>query len=251
MKKLLFLTIVLFTFACNADDSPTPSDSELTTENIFLLRKIYIDNELFTERTYDPDSTLIRIDSYNADTIRLYTEYGYFGDTIRSSFYKSNGDLTNYRNTYELPDNSVRVDRFDNDGSLKNYAIYSFESIDCGYTKLEFFDEDDTSFSISELAYTDANCSNTASNYNADSQIESMRQTIRDDEEVYIHFSLVDLFRVNKIGSITASNFWNQDGVLEEQSSYTAVNLYNDDGYVTMITRTFLDGNIQVYTYEY
>jgi len=251
MKRLFFFALILIVSACNSDDDTTPTDPAITTNDIHLLKKIYLNDELFSERIYTADSTLIRIDSYRADTIRFYTEYSYLGDVTRTSFFQSNDDLTNYRDTYELSDGNVREDRFDGDGVLKNYTILTFDDDNCSYTKRELFDENDVFLSLVELTYTDENCSFTSTSFDSNMDIQFTDQLIRDDGSVYHHFSLLDLLRINKQGSTIENNIWDADGVLLDENSYTAVVEYNDAGYLLSNVRTYADGEIQHYTYEY
>lgn len=251
MKKLLFLFVVLFAVACNTDDDPTPDGPEVTTVNNYLLKKTYLDGELFSAREYDSDSILLRINNYRDDTIWFYTAYEYLGDTVMTSFRQSNDELTNYRKTYELTDNTVRVDRFDDDDSFRNHTIYSYEGEDCGFSKIEKYDSNGAFSSSDEVVYTDENCSSLFTNFDADLQVVGNVEITLDDKHIYFYFPRIDLLRVNNLGSITEYKIWDEYGILVEENSYTAVIEYNDDDYPISITRNYLDGNIQVYTYEY
>jgi len=219
MKRLFFFALILIVSACNSDDDTTPTDPAITTNDIHLLKKIYLNDDL--------------------------------GDVTRTSFFQSNDDLTNYRDTYELSDGNVREDRFDGDGVLKNYTILTFDDDNCSYTKRELFDENDVFLSLVELTYTDENCSFTSTSFDSNMDIQFTDQLIRDDGSVYHHFSLLDLLRINKQGSTIENNIWDADGVLLDENSYTAVVEYNDAGYLLSNVRTYADGEIQHYTYEY
>lgn len=247
MKKLLFLALLLIAFACKKDDD---ANNLGAPKEIHLLTKTYLNDDLISERIYAADSTLIRINSYRSDTIYTYTEYEYIGDTIRR-IYNSNSSVSNtYRDNYQLSDNKIKSILY-NYGNIFSYAIYTFEGDDCGYSKYEYFNSDDVLSFYSTIAFTDENCSTSSLFYNEDSATQIRSAIKRDNEAVYIHSRLDDMLRTNNLGSTTQYRYWDEDEVLSEEFSYTAVIEYNDAGYPILNTQTFLDGDIKVYRYEY
>ncbi len=259
-KYLFFIPLLILVFACNVDsddDVMTPDDDDDMTVIIddspkYLLKETRVNGQIFSSREYDQDSLLTKISFYRADTIWSVEEYIYLGNTIRVNTSNSIGELLDYKVYYPLSSDQVRVDHFNLDGSLNNFNLYVYsESESCGYTFLYFYNPDETIFSSYEADYLDENCSVLTTALDDNGAIISKEEIIRDNKSVYIQSKLLDLIRLNNLGSTTSFNALDENDDVILSSSYVASTVYNDDDYPASQSRIYLNGSTENYTFEY
>ncbi|MFK8102699.1 MAG: hypothetical protein AB8G15_09245 [Saprospiraceae bacterium] len=253
MKNNLFLLLsLLIIFSCsNTDDEEIIQPSPPDNPPVYLLHKIFKDGKLLRERTYDADSILTTQTTYGSSgSIFLKQSYTYAGDTIKTISFNGNNDTTQLRSSYPTSNATLRVDRFNPDGTLDNYAIYTFLSEACGFTSYRFYHPDGTAYIEANIEYTDSNCSATTSFYDNLGNLSSSESITRDDKSSPA-YKLVKLFRTENQGNITKSTSLDENGNINLNTSYVNDHVYNQLGHLETTTTTFLTGAVENYTYEY
>ncbi len=253
MKNTLFLLFsLLIIFSCsNTDDDELIQPSPPDNPPVYLLHKTFKDGNLLRERTYDADSILTTQTSYSSTgSIFLKQVYSYAGDTIKAVSFNGNNDTTQLRSSYPTSNSTLRVDRFNPDGTLDNYAIYTFMSNACGFTSYRFYNPDGTTFIHAEIEYTDSNCSAIAYFYDNLGNLTDSENIIRDDKKSPA-YKLVQLFRTENHGNITKSTRLDENGTINMSTSYVNDHVYNPLGYLETTSTTSLAGAVENYTYEY
>ena len=249
---IILLSSLVLIFACsNTSDEDVLPQSPPVNPPIYLLHKIFKDGNLITERTYSVDSILTSQIRYNSfGSLFQRQEYSYSGDTIITISFNGNNDTTQLRYSYPVNNSTVRVDRLMLNGTLDNYAIYSFMDDSCAFTSYRFYKPDGSSFLNAEIDYMDANCSSISYDYDGVGNLLSSQRIIRDDKRSP-SYKLVKLFRSENQGNILEAETKDENGNINMSASYVNVHVYHQLGYLESTTTSFLDNTIENYTYEY
>ncbi len=254
MKYFLFLLLFSLTMICcnNGSDDDSPMGNLMENAPRYLIHKIYRGGILNVERNYSSDSILTSQTIYQSNgDLFLLQNYSSLNDTIVAISMDADNDTTQLRYSYLDNNTNARVDRFEPDGVLDNYTVYTFSNDSCGYTTIEFFNPDNTISRTVEIEYIDGNCSYSTDYFDGAGDLLFSEIIIKDNTNIGSS-KLTDLFQTSKQGNTLEYTIKDVAGNIVESSSYVTEYEYNQFGYITSGTTTYLDGNtVENTTYEY
>ena len=122
---------------------------------------------------------------------------------------------------------------------------------DCNVEKLEFKTPDDIAYYTSAFSYTDSNCSFQRENsYNVPQ--DPARIVVKSDDKNYYRKSVyATTYTTIYSRNTLESTLYDRDNEIMNNLSYTSAYVYNEDDYPVSEIRTFLNGTVENYTYEY
>jgi len=255
-NQLLLLLVSLLILSCSKDDE-TSEDSTATLK----LKKVYRNGEIYDEYEYNNNkiskSTYYSgsIDEEGNNEVWRVNYYEYVNDVVIRNSYDSDNILIYTRKYYRTTDNTqIRRDDYDTSGALYSYAIYNGYNNSCSHTSIEYFSNDDTLTSRDNIEYTDSNCSYSVTTYTNNNLVDYQQTYIKDDKVSAYKSTVIEPFALNSskiIGNTISRTFKDSNNQTNNSNSYTSDYEYNEDNYPISETRTYLDGDIVEFTYEY
>jgi len=249
MKYFLLTISLFFLLGCSTDDnSENIDDDQANPQEVLLLKKVFKDGVLLrTLEYYDNDKLKTQTGFFVDDTF-AEMRYEYDADTIYIYYYVENEFNFLFTKSYEINNSTSRMDYYNSYGDLTNYNIYSFENNSCGVSFLERFNEDGYLISNVLYNYIDENCSFEAT---FDDPNYKNGHTLKDNKKSYEEFVISPILRQEISHNTLESMIWDDNDQLITNYSYTSEFEYNSDDYPTKETKTYLDGDILIYTLEY
>ena len=258
MRALLLFLPILFFIACDPDDMP-PMDPEPDPEPDTtlvsvqsLLSKVFIDDILNQEYIYDDMGILQsrRVYDVNGD-LSFLREYEFIGDTLHRVIKLGNGELLNSYKYYQINNNELRLDYFDDMGEYTSYFTYTDYIEGCGYQSVKNFRIDGMIVYEDQFDYDPNNCNYTYVQINTDGNIGLRGEVVRDDHPLRENAAIFKILYPNDARGIVSRINRNAAGDIIETTSYNATFEYNDDDLPTKEIRTYMSGNTLTYRFEY
>jgi len=120
---------------------------------------------------------------------------------------------------------------------------------DCWVDRIEEYYANNQLESLYQHVYSGENC-NLESSYFREGQLTNKSIHVRDGMPYYAQSTLINLLRIKNYSNTTSYTFI-KDNEVQASSSYNSSFIYGDGGFPISETRTYLDGNVELYTYEY
>lgn len=245
MKKLIFLTLLSLSInSCSLIENLSP--------NRKLLKKVYVNGELEREYYYNDDDQLISSTFYlNGSVASSEDEYTYMENST-TIINRNIADNSIYRNRVytKMNNGNVRYDRYDGNNDLLDSRIYSFTNREnCGFTRIEKYDENGELDKTTEVSYSD-NCSAVFEDFDALGNPGFKWTYTRDGENIAYESTLLEILNIGNIGNLIELKLEDGNGQPYTSISYTAEFEY-EDSYPISETRTYLNGETGEYEYVY
>jgi hypothetical protein len=249
---ILFLSIFLFFSSCSSDDSDTQNGMmEDPIEELVLLKNIKKDNQIIESYIYNSENKIEEASgTFFGGATRFVATYE--SDNRTLTYYDDNDQVKKIEVYYNRTGNTVRIEDINVDtNELIFYGLYTLNSSDCNVEKLEFKTPDDIAYYTSAFSYTDSNCSFQRENsYNVPQ--DPARIVVKSDDKNYYRKSVyATTYTTIYSRNTLESTLYDRDNEIMNNLSYTSAYLYNEDDYPVSEIRTFLNGTVENYTYEY
>lgn len=236
---LVFL--ILATLSCKKEESNINQ-----TPPILLLKQINVDGNNHKSYFYE-GTALTRIELIHGGL--TYTEtFSYSGDTT-TSFFGAPLVGSTKKTYYPIDKNQKRVDIRDWNGS-RSYWIYTIGDLDCGFTQIDKYHDNGSQEKV-VIQYTDANCSSIIETYSAANTLFTLEETNRNQGITHDRNSRIDFFHFPTTGNVESYKHQHLGTTIRNDYSYTSQFEYNVYRYPRKEVRTYLDGNVEVYDFEY
>ncbi len=252
----LFLTSLLFIFACSKDKDTGFSKPEDSPCNV---QRVYRDGELIRD-IEELSSTLVKLTGYNSDTISSEYTYEKYSDgrDKKRTFDTKGGtifiDEYKYIGEDEFPD-TIRSSRISNGiTEFTDYTLIFYNEGACHISRSEYYDASGVLLSYTEYNYTDDNCSYNGKSYSIVDGLEELSREFEynydSQNNPYLSY-LLPFSNTHNI--INSENTYSTSG---ETYSRTYTYEYNEQGYPTARTITLTLGSTgetteTEYTYSY
>ncbi|MFT7073111.1 MAG: hypothetical protein ACJAX3_002103 [Patiriisocius sp.] len=248
---------MLFIISCSSDDS-TIDDvviiEEEPVENILFLRTARLNGEIIQSYGYDSQTRVIRINgSLALNSVRVEIEYD--ANKATYNYYSAIGAVIKKEIYYNEQNNTFRVeDAIPGADGFYSYGIFNKNLNSCDLQSFSFFYANDEPFYEVSFSYLDDSCSNEA-NYTypfapfLDFPVRII--TVNDDKNRSNKAAIGNIYKNVNLHNVLSSMTYNINNELRREVSYTSTFEYNEQEYPINETRTFLDGNVSIYTYEY
>jgi len=149
-------------------------------------------------------------------------------------------------------EDTLRKDNFFSDTILTLYNIYSFNNYLYSYFSKTTYDNNDRLVRHNEISkYMDDSCSIIRTEYNSENEVTSTTEIISLEKKPPNKRASLKSFKSSNFGNIISYIKKNSDGIANLRLSYTASFEYYMYGYPLYETRTYFDGSVNVYSYEY
>lgn len=249
-----FLFLYLFS-SCGSDENSTDIDNNPMTapERVLLLKERLIDDVVQFSYTFNPDSTLSETITYNNEgEPRHRVSYNYVGDNITSDIVSiATGEIIQSRRYYKQNATESLREGYDENGDLISSSNYLFDGNPCGFTDIISFDALGNALPNTRVEFIDENCSSRFySKYQDDDEYLQWEYT-RNDKFDASNSTILPFFGVERQNCVTKLVRRTSDGTVSTNLSYDAVFEYNEYNHPIKETRTYLDGDVLNYTFNY
>lgn len=256
MMRLLTITLITLLFFSCSKEEPTsmtdPIDMEPVVE-VLLLKEVRLNDLLYSSYTYNTDSTVLQsIDYSNVNGLpRFIKDYTYEGNSIETKVtYSNTGELNSTIKITEVNDTELLEEFFDNQGELVIFNTYTIGD-DCGFSNILSADSFGNLLPSTRVEYIDENCSAIHySQYGDDPEYIRWEYT-RNDKFDPFNITKHPLLRVEGQKMVTKLVRKTQAGSISTNLSYDTEIEYNEFDFPIKDTRTYGDGDISMFTYEY
>ena len=263
-KNVFSFLALLFLIAfsnCKSDDElqeempPTQEDDK----KCFLLKE-WSNDILVREFTLNDENQVIHYKSFSHfDGEILLSEdrtYNTTGELTRRDQFNSGGDLFRFY-TYEyFGTDSIICNQFriiNGAEKFHDYSVFHFNmSENCTFSSRYFYDAETSELKQYYIAeYLDDNCSVVFTTYSEKGNLISISKSIHDDKHGADHLVMTPPFaEVNQHNALKRE--WSDpSGEFVKELTFDSVFEYDENDYPIKETKTFLDGNVFEYTYEY
>jgi len=213
-----------------------------------FIDKVTKNGVLHRSYTYNPDGSLQAVQTYqdNGD-LRYVDTYTYSAATtsgIRN--YPATGSSITYLYYNEAP-NRIRRDKTQN-GELSSYRLYFTDANGCWVDRVEEY-SDDALEQLYQYDYTGENC-NYEMKYFEQGALRRTVNVQRDGKRYWASSALLNILQQNGISNTTSYSVFS-DGAVVSEVSYTSAYTYDQSDFPLSEVRTFLDGDVDVYIYNY
>jgi|GEM_PF-2772459 len=255
MKNLLVFICLLFLIS-SCSDNPTSVMMEvepsIPVEKVLLLKEIYRDDILFSSYIFNSDSTLQSSIQYTDGEPNFETAIQYSLDEITSTTTNlASGQISTSRKYSRVSDNQGKREQFNSQGELSTTTIYSFNNDPCGYISTQRIDAFNNLIYETRIDFDDENCSSIFyKNFEGTEEYVEWEYT-RIDKFDASNSIILPFFRVKKQHAVIKQIRKTSAGTTSTNLSYDAVFEFNEDDHPTKEIRTYLDGDVEVYTYVY
>lgn len=248
---LVFAAIILLA-GCSSDDKTSVSDDQMddASEGL-LLKSVYRDGELFDYYEYDSEQRVSkRIPTVGSGSI--YFLYEYVGDNSILRIYDVTERLLLTDTYYRINATSYRSDRVYEPiaPNQDSYFIVNHTPEGCGINSRLGYYIDGSEYYSQIFEYNGIQCNDTeVATYINDVVIKYVR--IRDEGKFAFASTYIRETNISPKHNILSETRYNENDEVEETASFTSIFEYNDLDYPITEVRTFLNGSVQNYTYEY
>jgi len=248
-KITLLLFLAAFLSQCTSNnDSENPD----TLPTNLKIKRVLKNNTIESDYTYNSDSKVSIINYYNNGSLSSKQVYEYIADVTQISHFNSSNNLVQVRKYYEVNATTIRRDRYDNANSLLSYFLYKYTNTSCSHTSIETYNPNNVLTNRLLINYTDTNCSWESDYYNANNHVTFSSVAILDDKKSAYASTIIDTFSSHpSVGNQTEVTNRDANSAIINSSSYTSLFTYNSSNYPTIEVRTYIDGTIDRYTFEY
>lgn len=247
MKNCIPLFFIVFLImACNEDEPAAYVPQDL------LLKKIMRNGQVKQECEYYSDDRIKKIIRYEDNGDLWFSEdITYNGDTtITKTFGIGNVPWYNYKNYWINANRSTKI-AYNENNELVFYNIYDYTGTECSYYLQVSYDNNDVVRYRYEVDFSQGCDSYIKQTFpNSMDSIEYNYE--RDDKPYYGKSTMTNTHfqgQNNWTNTTKAERFDNE--ILDESRSFTSTFTYNQDNYPVTEQRTFVDGTVDNYTYEY
>lgn len=252
--KLFFLIIISITlFNCSSNDDNSNDDIPIVQSENLLLKTITKNDIVYISYEYNEDNTVKLYKSYTEDGTLVFTHnHEYVNNEVIVKTFDVSDNLIEISKFYDLDIDESKAEIFDSNDILTSYVIYNFSGSSCGDVTKSFFEPNDLLFRISFSDHFDENCSEIiTSTDGGGNEIFGVQEITRDDKNWFLKSGRLSFFRDSEVGNVIKYININNLGVISEEFSFDSDFEYNDSNYPISEKRTFLNGEIENYSYEY
>lgn len=259
MNKLLYILSLIFLISCSGEENDNSTEEELNNTNEHLandlkLKKILKDGQLWREYEYNVEGKKSTSHIYYEGELWEKRIYSYKNDTVIRTEYKPTNEIGFIIKFYSLNETQVRVDYYENINKLFDYLIYTYiNSTSCHLKNIEYYYPNGELFLNETYEYTDSNCSSTKNSTSYRENVLSSTDEYEKDDKNYAYNSVTTepfkLFNRSFFGNILSRKNYVNGSI--SASSYTSAYTYNENNYPISQVRTYTDGTIEEYTFEY
>ncbi|MEM9548790.1 MAG: hypothetical protein AAGA77_22590 [Bacteroidota bacterium] len=232
----------------------TFAKSNETFDNIIAkgqkkIRSIRKNGSLYRDYNYNLDGTLQSLLTYdNSGNLHTQEIYTYTPISVdRTLTFVQSGSVRKYTYYNEAPDRTRR-DRLDENGDLVEYRLYFHTPNDCWVDRIETYRDEQLS-SFFQYTYAGENCDYEIS-YFSNGNLQSRTTNINDGMPYFGQSATLDILRYEGIGNITSRTVV-KDNEVDNNGSFNAIFAYDEIGFPTSETRSYLDGKVDLYSYLY
>lgn len=243
---ILFIVFSLFvTLACSSDDNNGNNESQIP-----LVKKIYKNGKVHVSYEYE-DGRFKKTTYPNGNTYYLW-DYSNSNETIRYR-YDFSDKMTEYSKYIKVDTNTSRIEYYLVDGTLLKYRIHKFNADGCGSDEINYYKPVDSLYWKIKLKYKSSNCNSESIAYNGNGKITDYWENIKDNKKnpFYKSYLHLNYFNLNEARNTTKYLYKNSYGEIRKNLSYNSTFKYNLNDYPTKEIRTYLNGKVDVYEYEY
>ena len=245
MKAIKLLLMGLVFLSCSKDNNVTPAST-----NKLLLKKYFKNGHLRTEYKYNENDRLessIFYSPLDGETILSFHYYEYNGDTVFSFFHNQNNELVS-KGKLVFNEQSGKEEKFNTDNQLTEYLVLENNIDPCGYSKIDFYDADDSLKITYNYEYIDSNCSENENHVLPGNHLIGIRTSVKDGgKNAFESTYLSERYKYNSGNSLQSILLIS--GSIFDPESYNSTFEYNSDNYPVSENRIYMDGID--YEYEY
>lgn len=242
MKRFPLLILITTLFSCSTDD--------VETTRAGLIKEVKKDDITLRTFEYDKQGRITNETTYQYDRPDFIYTYEYKGDTTYIDVTKNQVPWKTeklYRaNQYEIRRESYL------DGSLNLLQYYKWEEeTACGYTEILW--DYANYLNVSEtVIYLDENCSERRYHTEPEMSRSSVIEFYKDGMQAFDAAALPPPLEEGPGNVISSTTFtFNSDSGINTSLSYNSNFTYNKDNYPIHETRTYYNGTVHTYSYEY
>ena len=235
--------IYTFTRSSNSLDN-------ILSSNRRTISKVFKNGQLSRSYDYNSDQSLQSLKFYDEDG-NIEQIYTYQFEPFKTIVILNHIQLglTTRIEYYDEGIDRLRRDSYNTSNQLANYQLYFYNEEDCWIDRRERYTPNHVLLNLYDYEYLDSGCDREITKYNS-GQKENV-QTIRYDNNPYWGTSgLLNIFRYKEIYNIVSYTIL-ENNVVSTSSSYNSVYTYGPGGFPEIETRTYFDGTIDTYTYQY
>ncbi len=249
MKKIFIALIFSIVFsAC---------EKAIENNKCYLI-EVKKDGNLYQSYTINDDNQLTSfVPYYNEDGEHLSLEtyhYDSIGQLSRIEHITNSTIIIEYQYEY-ISEDTLKINRYSvNDSSkvLAGHQIIIFNSSsECLLKVVECYYSDGEFASRTTYDYTGLGCSCTARRRNKFGQVLSTRNIVTDEKNGATYWSSVPPYKEFMRHNIVESTSRTAGSSVEDSNPCTSVFRYNRYGFPRKEKRTYSDGTVVEYTYEY
>lgn len=256
MKKILFILFCLTViFSCSKDETADSNNmnNNNTSSNSLKLKQVLKNGEIWSKYEYNENGSLYKADLYieNGEFWKNKI-YSYVKDTVFVEYLNPNSLKTIIEKSYWVNKLQIRIDDYQ-ESQLMGYRLYNYEENYCNYTTQEYFGADGLLLYKSIYNHLDLNCSWESIDYNP-INISNYIEIKIDDKKSAFESTITETFKLNDypaLGNYLSRAYKDDKEIVREDLSYNIEYIYNDYNYPTSSTRTYLDGTVDTFTFEY
>jgi hypothetical protein len=253
----IFVVVLFFFTSCSSDDAASLTDGEEMIEDpivlVLLLKNIKLDNQIIKSYVYDSEDRILEAQgtfTFPRDAVRYKATYENNSRTL--TFFDKNDMIVKIEIYYNQSGNTVRIEDISVITNEVNfYALYTLNNSDCNIDMFEFKYPDDETFYTSIYTYNGLNCNYERENIFLSPQDPSRVVVKHDDKNYYGKWVYATNFTTTFSRNVLENTEFDRDNEVMNDQSYSSVYEYNEDEYPISEVRTYLNGTVENYTYEY
>lgn len=213
-----------------------------------LLRSVSIDGEKILEYGYDDNDNL---QSMISNLSSVFLEHK--KDTIISTAVSTqiNQEVITYY--IRINTDSLIVRTMTNGTLNSKHLLFTNYSEPCGFQKEELIDSaSGVTTETKNTTYTDDNCSNTVEYFfNLANVVLMTSKSTLDDKLKYSYSATLPYLRIPRTGNVISYIEMDEDGNINESTSFNSTFTYDEDDYPMVEQRNLLTGSSSTWAFEY
>lgn len=213
------------------------------------IKAVYRNGQLMNTYSYNSDGAIRSIDTYTIEGNLSNTSVYSFTPLTATRTISYPSSSTTFR--YEYYDEGIdrtRRDQYNSSGELMAYRLYFHNDETCWVERIESYSPAGQLTDLQMFSYSGPNCDQTVSRFE-DGQLVQQTTITRDGMKYYATSTLLNILRAENWGN-RASYTVTQNGEVLTGASYNSTFTY-EGGFPDTATRTYLDGDVAIFRYEY
>lgn len=249
---LLVASLTLFV-GCSSDDNSSGSDDMMDDVALLYIKNVFKDGVLYDTYEFDDNNKVSKARiAIDINTVK-YILFEYSNDRIIQRGYDDQDELLLIAESYTLSNNVDRLDwnwEGDSSGNEDYYIDTSYSEEPCGPIVQTRHSINDALYFTKQFEYSGANCNDTELlNYENFDDRKTVRT--RDNKNNAREGTYKRRLNLSPLNNILSQTIYDENDVIQEFASYTSTFEYNNQEYPISEVRTFLNGTVENYIYEY